>query len=434
MGITNLKKLLTKVATKRHLSSYGGKRLAVDASIWLYRFLYRDDEHAILEGLLRQLRQFHKYQITPVYVFDGKSSSEVKLVVEKRQQQRQRVKDALDNLGIELEETLETLGDPVSAALVMEEIETAPVGNIRLNDERGLMPFAEMDVPLFVADEDDEEFYGGPAPTPAEDREGIAESEDLMLKAVRIQSRIQSLQKQVRRPTKEAVEECKQLLDLLGVPHVQSPGESDVTLAEMFLRGQVQGIMSEDTDMLPYGCECFITGFADNSDFVTEYRLSDVLRELKMTRAQFVDFCILCGCDYADKIYKIAIKTAFTLIHKCSTIEGVLTHIASNRALAERHTYSKNFMEKVHRARNMFLTRTPTGETRETGETGETVEVVAEPPPFVWDLNRAVASEQNFCQFLSEHDFTIAQYVGLCRTWTGGLPKAQKTLFDYYKK
>lgn len=427
MGITNLKKLIVNVAIKRHLAHYSGKTLAVDASIWLYRFLYRDDKNSITEGILRQLKQFHKYRITPVYVFDGKSSSEIKLVVEKRQQQRQKVKDTLDTLGVELEETLETLGDPVSAALVMDEIDNAPSGNIRLGMDETKMPFSEMDVPLFVADEDDEEYR---TIDDSDESSIITESEDLMMKAVRIQSRIMSLQKQVRRPTKEMVDECKQIFELLGVPYRQSPGESDVTLAEMFINGEVHGIVSEDTDMLPYGCECFITGFMDNNEFVTEYRLTDILNELKITREQFVDLCILCGCDYAEKIYKIAVKTAYTMIKRYGTIERVLEYIGGNKALSERHTYSPDFLEQVGRARNMFLRRCATTTDQAITNSNNTSNPVA-----IWNFE--VVSEQMFCAFLKERSMNSRAYFDLCKPWNANAAapsKAQKTLFDYYKK
>ena len=35
---------------------------------------------------------------------------------------------------------------------------------------------------------------------------------------------------------------------------------------------------------------------------VLEYRLEKVLEELKLNMTQFVDFCILCGCDFAGTI------------------------------------------------------------------------------------------------------------------------------------
>ena len=41
---------------------------------------------------------------------------------------------------------------------------------------------------------------------------------------------------------------------------------------------------------------------SSQSDFVLEVDLSLALQQLGMTMDQFIDFCILCGCDYCDSI------------------------------------------------------------------------------------------------------------------------------------
>lgn len=42
---------------------------------------------------------------------------------------------------------------------------------------------------------------------------------------------------------------------------------------------------------------------------------------------QFVDLCILLGCDYCDKIAGLGPKRALTLIQKHRTIDNVVLHI-----------------------------------------------------------------------------------------------------------
>lgn len=42
---------------------------------------------------------------------------------------------------------------------------------------------------------------------------------------------------------------------------------------------------------------------------------------------QFVDLCILLGCDYCDKIAGLGPKRALTLIQKHRTIENVALHV-----------------------------------------------------------------------------------------------------------
>lgn len=427
MGIANLKKLIGECGVRRHLSAYKGKRIGIDISIWLYRFIYRDVPNAVLEGLLKQLTQCHRYGIIPVYVFDGTASSEIKIEVERRQQRREKVRNTLDTLGVELEETLETLGDPVAAAstaILVDEV-NEELGNIA--SVTPSIPFEELDVPLFIGDSDDEEFI---EPGTVEDFT-LETPEDLMLKAVRIQSRIHSLQKQVRRPSKDMILQCKQVLELLGVPYRQSPGESDTTIAEMMARGEIDAVLSEDTDMLPYGCEWFITGFKDGSDFVTEFQLSRILDHLKLTREQFVDVCILCGCDYADKIYKIAVKGAYDMIKRHKNIEGVLAHIQSKPQLTERHPYPEDFVEQVTRARNMFLRRNADG------LPGVVLsEDVLENAR--WDFDVASANADAYLAFLQQQfggagSMLEPGYLKLCQSNVKPVvPPNQRTMMDYF--
>lgn len=42
---------------------------------------------------------------------------------------------------------------------------------------------------------------------------------------------------------------------------------------------------------------------------------------------QFVDLCILLGCDYCEKIAGLGPKRALTLIQKHRTIENVVLHV-----------------------------------------------------------------------------------------------------------
>ena len=60
---------------------------------------------------------------------------------------------------------------------------------------------------------------------------------------------------------------------------------------------------------------------------VQEYDYAKVLEELKLTEDQFVDLCILCGCDYAGSIRGVGPKSALNLIRAHGTIEKVLENI-----------------------------------------------------------------------------------------------------------
>lgn len=78
MGIKNLKIILTQKCANaintRKLDCYRGMTFGVDLSIFLYKYLYNNDDH--IEGLTRLILRLLKNQITPIFVFDGKPPKE----------------------------------------------------------------------------------------------------------------------------------------------------------------------------------------------------------------------------------------------------------------------------------------------------------------------------------------------------------------------
>ncbi|GMP63585.1 hypothetical protein CsSME_00025217 [Camellia sinensis var. sinensis] len=62
-----------------------------------------------------------------------------------------------------------------------------------------------------------------------------------------------------------------------------------------------------------------------------EFEVSKVFEELNLTMNQFIDLCILCGCDYCDSIRGIGGQTALKLIRQHGSIENILENINKER-------------------------------------------------------------------------------------------------------
>ena len=58
---------------------------------------------------------------------------------------------------------------------------------------------------------------------------------------------------------------------------------------------------------------------------------SKALQGLGLTQAEFVDLCILLGCDYCDTIKGVGPKTALKLIREHKNIETILKNMDSNK-------------------------------------------------------------------------------------------------------
>ena len=64
-----------------HLNSFKNKKVAIDISIYLYRYASQD---ALTENIFKMCNIFKKYKIRPLFVFDGKISEDKKYTIEKR--------------------------------------------------------------------------------------------------------------------------------------------------------------------------------------------------------------------------------------------------------------------------------------------------------------------------------------------------------------
>jgi flap endonuclease-1 len=64
---------------------------------------------------------------------------------------------------------------------------------------------------------------------------------------------------------------------------------------------------------------------------VVEVHHSKILGGLEFTEDQFIDLCILLGCDYCDSIAGIGPKTAIKLVAEYKCIEKVIEHIVTSK-------------------------------------------------------------------------------------------------------
>uniref|UniRef100_A0A8C5QJZ8 Flap endonuclease 1 n=1 Tax=Leptobrachium leishanense TaxID=445787 RepID=A0A8C5QJZ8_9ANUR len=125
--------------------------------------------------------------------------------------------------------------------------------------------------------------------------------------------------------------DLEEMLTHLGVPFIQAPSEAEATCAALVAAGVAWGTVTEDMDALPFGSTRLIRNLkATVKQEVKEYDLQKILTALKMNRYQFVDLCILLGCDYCETIRGIGRKKALSMIQKHGNIEGILRAVKSD--------------------------------------------------------------------------------------------------------
>ena len=104
MGIQHLNMFMRENATpesikKIQLASLKDKIIAVDISIYLYRFM---GEGALLENIYNMLSVFRYHKIFPIFVFDGKSPIEKTQLLQKRSNDKHKAEERYKILENEL--------------------------------------------------------------------------------------------------------------------------------------------------------------------------------------------------------------------------------------------------------------------------------------------------------------------------------------------
>ena len=137
MGIRNLNRYLRDNCPESirciNMADLSGKRIAVDISIYLYKY---EAENALLENMYVMLSIFRYYNIIPIFIFDGKPPPEKKALLLKRKEDKQEAQEAYDKLKKQLtslQETRETDTDKLDIIASMEQLKSQIV---QINKEK----------------------------------------------------------------------------------------------------------------------------------------------------------------------------------------------------------------------------------------------------------------------------------------------------------
>ena len=240
------------------------KKIAIDSSILLYKFRYTyKEDNFHIQGFLYKVVEFLGAGVIPVFIFDGKPPDAKGGTLEKRTETRNKMKERVDELVTLRNELNKNLDIQVSA------------------DE-------------FIDDEDTDK--------KVKEIKQLNKEINNIEKNILVVKRVHSL-------------EVMEFLEYLLIPYLQAISESEETCAYLQKKGYVDYVMTEDTDSLTFGAKSVLFG-------EKLYNLDIILTEMGLSYESFVDFCILCGCDYTSTIPKIGPVNALRLIKEHQSIEN----------------------------------------------------------------------------------------------------------------
>ncbi|XP_060074188.1 flap endonuclease 1-like [Ylistrum balloti] len=161
---------------------------------------------------------------------------------------------------------------------------------------------------------------------------------------------IEKFSKRLVKMNKGHIDDCKVLLKHMGIPFVEAPGEAEAQCAALVKAGKVYATSTEDMDALTFGTNVLLRNLTVSEARklpIKEYYYSKILEEIGLEKDEFIDLCILLGCDYCESIRGIGPKRAIDLIKQHKSIEEILKHLDT-----KKYTVPEDWMYKE--ARRLF--------------------------------------------------------------------------------
>jgi len=127
--------------------------------------------------------------------------------------------------------------------------------------------------------------------------------------------------------TKEQYNECKELLKLMGISYIESDCEADIVLANLCKNNIVYGVYSDDMDILALGSPKLIKNLFSHKKNPIELNLDKILLELKLNYNEFLELCLLFGCDYCKKITHIKCDDLYKIYKQYKNIPQTIYNL-----------------------------------------------------------------------------------------------------------
>lgn len=127
--------------------------------------------------------------------------------------------------------------------------------------------------------------------------------------------------------TREQMDQCRELLTLMGIPFINAPEEADSELAYLCKSNMVYAVLTEDMDILTFGSPKIIRNLTSNKKIPLEIKLSDILDKLKLSHDEFIELCILFGCDYCPNIADVKVSDMYQIYLKHKSIDKTLEEL-----------------------------------------------------------------------------------------------------------
>ena len=319
MGIKSLNEILKNfnIYSRIHLSNFAYKKIAIDTSLYVYKYKYSSSEEW-LNSFINMLVSLRRNEIHCVFIFDSKAPEEKIEEQMRRREVRDKDSEKINSIIDSYDKYLETSifdNNLIELCKRLEKTENS-------KKVKSLLPVLEKPI------------------------ENIIQNESTENKSIMIKNYIEKSKSRIIKITDEDFDKVKKLLNCFGIPFFLAPQEAECYCSDLCKKGYVDAVLSDDTDVLAYGANIFLSKIDIYNDECDVIVYEEMLKKMDMKYEEFLDMCILCGTDYNKNIEGIGTNRSYEIINKYKSIENFRDYInsADEKKLKK---YEKNLINRI---------------------------------------------------------------------------------------
>lgn len=144
------------------------------------------------------------------------------------------------------------------------------------------------------------------------------------------------------------IEKLINLFQIFNIPYIRAKNEADTLISRLYKENKINACLSEDMDLLVFGCKKMIKF---KSNIIVEYDLDYITENLKLTYLNFVELCILFGCDYLKPLLRLKPNE----IYKLYTSKKNVIDMFDNTSLD--FSILSQYIDEFENVKELFLNR-----------------------------------------------------------------------------
>lgn len=271
MGVKNIKKFIEESGysfkNKINLSSlnktsndYGDNINKI--AIDISQLIHRFHSKDYLISIIKIFNKFKYNNISPIFVFDGKPPSAKKRVLNKRKSDKNKSIEKIKNF-----------------ELILDTIEKT--------------------------------------------KETLCKKE-YEQKKVTIENEIKKFKKRTFSIKKEHIINIKELFDLLQIPYIHLNYEADLICALLVKNKIVDACLSDDMDLLAFGCNIILRDYDLYKNTVSVISLDSICKKMEISQENLTYLMIFSGCDYSYRLNNVNLSYIHSLFKTRKTVTEII--------------------------------------------------------------------------------------------------------------